>query len=32
VEKALPEISPTELKEITLQTYTKFKKEYIENN
>ncbi len=32
VEKALPEISPTELKEITLQTYTKFKKEYIANN
>jgi len=29
VEKSLPEISPTELKEITLQTYTKFKKEYL---
>ncbi|MDD3263034.1 MAG: DNA polymerase III subunit alpha [Candidatus Absconditabacteria bacterium] len=29
VDKALPEISPTELKEITIQTYTKFKKEYL---
>ncbi|AHB41170.1 hypothetical protein P148_SR1C00001G0375 [candidate division SR1 bacterium RAAC1_SR1_1] len=29
VTRALPEISPTELKEITIQTYTNFKKEYI---
>ncbi len=32
VSKSLPEISPTELQEITLQTYTNFKKEYIEEN
>ena len=30
VTKSLPEISPSELKEITVQTYTKFKKEYLE--
>lgn len=29
VTRSLPEISPTELKEITTQTYTNFKKEYI---
>lgn len=32
VDKALPDISPTELKEITLQTYTKFKKEYLSHH
>lgn len=32
VTRALPEISPTELKEITIQTYTNFKKEYLVEN
>ncbi len=32
VTKSLPEISPTELKEITIQTHTIFKRTFLENN